>query len=61
MRTVAFVARYGDVAVRFGLVLSLMSWLLVVAGAIVLGAGIGRVLGADPAEPVQQAVSTARD
>ncbi|MEY9860550.1 membrane protein [Catenulispora sp. GAS73] len=36
------VSEYGP----FGLVLSLMSWLLVVAGAIVIGAGIGRVLAA---------------
>lgn len=34
------VSEYGP----FGLVLSLMSWLLVVAGCIVIGAGIGRIL-----------------
>lgn len=48
------VAEYGP----FGLVLSLMSWLLVVAGAIVLGAGIGRVLAGDAVEPAKQAVSS---
>ncbi|GAA1991274.1 YhjD/YihY/BrkB family envelope integrity protein [Catenulispora subtropica] len=34
------VAEYGP----FGLVLSMMTWLLVVAGVIVLGAGVGRIL-----------------
>jgi membrane protein len=34
------VAEYGP----FGVVLSMMSWLLVVAGVIVIGAGVGRVL-----------------
>ncbi|GAA2023953.1 hypothetical protein GCM10009839_22050 [Catenulispora yoronensis] len=35
------VSEYGP----FGLVLSLMTWLLVVAGVIVIGAGVGRILG----------------
>lgn len=34
------VSEYGP----FGLVLSLMSWLLVVAGCIVIGAGVGKIL-----------------
>lgn len=40
------VSEYGP----FGLVVSLMSWLLVVAGVIVVGGGVGRVL----AEPVRR-------
>lgn len=35
----------------FGLVLSLMSWLLVVAGVIVIGAGVGRILAEPAVEP----------
>ena len=45
------VSEYGP----FGIVLSLMSWLLVVAGAIVIGAGIGRVLARPAADPADTA------
>jgi membrane protein len=50
------VSEYGP----FGLVLSLMSWLLVVAGVIVIGAVVGRIL-AEPVRPAQEARTDSPD